>query len=35
VVGIWWALSLTAASRGVAMAAFWRWAGWQRTRATL
>ena len=35
VVGIWWALSLTAASRGVAMAAFWRWAGWQRVRTTL
>jgi putative MATE family efflux protein len=35
VVGIWWALSLTAASRGVAMAAFWRWAGWQRARVTL
>lgn len=32
VVGIWWALSLTAASRGLAMAAFWRWAGWQRAR---
>lgn len=35
VVGIWWALSLTAASRGVAMAAFWRWAGWQRARVSL
>ena len=35
VVGIWWALSLTAAGRGVAMAAFWRWAGWQRTRGPL
>jgi putative MATE family efflux protein len=35
VVGIWWALSLTAAGRGVAMAAFWRWAGWQRTRGSL
>ena len=31
VVGIWWALSLTAASRGLAMAAFWRWAPWHRT----
>jgi putative MATE family efflux protein len=32
VVGIWWALSLTAASRGVAMAGFWRWAPWHRSR---
>jgi putative MATE family efflux protein len=31
-VGIWWALSLTAASRGVAMGAFWRQAGWRRAR---
>jgi putative MATE family efflux protein len=35
VIGIWWALSLTAASRGIAMAAFWRWAGWQRMRVSL
>ncbi len=31
-VGIWWALSLTAASRGAAMGAFWRWADWRRGR---
>lgn len=28
VIGIWWALSVTAVGRGVAMAAFWRWAPW-------
>lgn len=30
-VGIWWALSLTAASRGVAMLAFWRSGAWKRS----
>ena len=30
VMGIWWALSLTAASRGVAMAVFWRSGAWRR-----
>ena len=30
-VGIWWALSLTAASRGVAMVLFWRGGAWKRT----
>jgi MATE family, multidrug efflux pump len=30
-VGIWWALSLTAASRGVAMFLFWRGGAWKRT----
>lgn len=31
-IGIWWALSLTAAGRGVAMGAFWRWADWSGRR---
>jgi len=30
-VGIWWALSLTAASRGVAMTLFWRRGTWRRS----
>jgi putative MATE family efflux protein len=30
-VGIWWALSLTAASRGVAMTLFWRAGAWRRS----
>lgn len=30
-VGIWWALSLTAASRGVAMMLFWRGGAWKRS----
>jgi putative MATE family efflux protein len=30
-VGIWWALSLTAASRGVAMLLFWRGGAWRRS----
>ena len=30
-VGIWWALSLTAASRGVAMLLFWRGGAWKRS----
>ena len=30
-VGIWWALSLTAASRGVAMVLFWRGGAWKRS----
>jgi putative MATE family efflux protein len=29
-VGIWWALSLTAASRGMAMLLFWRGGAWKR-----
>lgn len=30
-VGIWWALSLTAASRGVTMFLFWRGGAWKRS----
>ncbi len=30
-VGIWWALSLTAASRGLAMVGFWRSGAWRRS----
>ena len=30
-VGIWWALSLTAASRGVVMLLFWRGGAWKRS----
>ena len=30
-VGIWWALSLTAASRGLAMLLFWRSGAWRRS----
>lgn len=33
VAGIWWAISLTAIGRGVAMAALWRSGRWQRARA--
>jgi len=33
VVGIWWAISLTAMGRGIAMAALWRSGRWRRARA--
>jgi putative MATE family efflux protein len=33
VAGIWWAISLTAVGRGLAMAALWRSGRWQRARA--
>jgi Na+-driven multidrug efflux pump len=29
--GIWWALSLTAAARGVAMTLFWRAGAWRKS----
>jgi putative MATE family efflux protein len=32
VLGIWWAISLTAMGRGIAMALIWRGGRWQRTR---
>ncbi len=32
VAGIWWAISLTAIGRGVAMALIWRGGRWQRSR---
>jgi putative MATE family efflux protein len=32
VAGVWWAISLTAIARGLAMAALWRSGRWQRTR---
>jgi Na+-driven multidrug efflux pump len=28
--GVWWAISLTAAARGVAMVILWRLGGWKR-----
>ncbi len=33
VAGIWWAISLTAAGRGIAMTALWRSGRWRRGRA--
>ena len=32
VAGVWWAIGLTAAARGVAMALLWRGTAWQRVR---
>lgn len=32
VAGVWWAISLTAVGRGLAMAALWRGGRWERTR---
>jgi Na+-driven multidrug efflux pump len=28
--GLWWVISATAAARGVAMMALWRWGRWKR-----
>jgi Na+-driven multidrug efflux pump len=32
VAGVWWALAVTAAARGIAMAALWRSERWERAR---